>query len=172
MKNIKILGGVGAILCSISAVPHIGILAFTSGYVLLGIAYKGLSNKLEEERIFTYILIALILDFFASLGIIAGLSVFFLGFLHISSFTLFAFPPLVLGALFVWIIASIAGYFFFQANKTISEKTKEGLFNLSGILMFIGGLTIIIFLIGAFIGWIGYILIAVSFFSLNLDIFH
>lgn len=166
MRDIKIMGGVGAILCSISALPHIGIFIFIGGYVLLGIAYWRLSERVGEKKIFKYIFIALILDLLASIGIFIHLSLCFFSFFPAFPSDFFS-PSFIFTILSVWIVASLAGYFFFKGNKIVADKTEEKMFKRAGIYLFIGGLGIVIVAIGTLLAWIGYILLAVAFFSLK-----
>lgn len=169
MKEIKIIGGIGAIFCALSPLPNFGFLFFISGYILLLIAFKKLSDKLKDYRIWNYLLAALILDILATFGVF---SIFSLYFFHKLIFAPVLIPftfPFIIPCIFItWVLAGIAGYLFFKGAKIISEKTNEKLFKISGFLMLLGGLLIII-LVGALIDWIGFILLATSFFSLKSD---
>lgn len=169
MKEIKIIGGIGAISCALSPLPNFGLLFFVAGYILLSIAFKKLSDKLKDYRIWSYILAALILDMLATFGLF---SIFSLYFFHKLIFASILIPftfPLIISCIFItWIIAGIAGYLFFKGTKIVSEKTNENLFKTSGFLMLIGGLSIII-LVGALIAWVGFIVLATSFFCLKDD---
>ncbi len=169
MKEIKIIGGIGAIFCALSPLPNSGFLFFIAGYILLSIAFKKLSDELKDYRIWSYILLALILDLLATFGIYSIFSIYFLQKLIFASFLIpFNFSFIIALGFITWVIAMIAGYLFFKGTKIVSEKTNENLFKISGFLMFIGGLLIMI-LIGALIAWIGFILLATSFFSLKSE---
>lgn len=167
MKEIKLIGGIGAIFCALSPLPNFGFLFFIAGYVLLSIAFKKLSDELKDYRIWSYILAALILDIFATFGVYTIFSLYFFKKLIYTFFLIpFTFPFIIISISITWIIAGIAGYLFFRGTEIVSEKTNENLFKISGILMLIGGILIII-LVGAFIAWVGFIVLATSFFSLN-----
>ena len=169
MKEAKIIGGIGAIFCALSPLPNLGFLFFIAGYILLLIAFKKLSHELKDYRIWNYILFALILDLFATFIIYFIFSLYLFQKLIFAHFLIpFTFSFAIIAGLITWVIAGIAGYLFFKGTKIVSEKTNENLFKISGFLMFAGGLLIII-LIGALIAWIGFILLATSFFSLKSD---
>lgn len=169
MKEVKIIGGIGAIFCALSPLPNFGFLFFIAGYILLSIAFKKLSDKLKDHRIWNYILCALILDMLATFGIYNIFSLyFFQKLIFCSTLIPFTFSFIIIGIFITWIIAGIAGYLFFKGTKIVSEKINEELFKISGFLMLIGGLLIII-LVGALITWTGFILLATSFFCLKSD---
>lgn len=78
MKQIKLLGGIGAILLLLTIIPGIGLLFGIAGLVLILIALAQLSNIVVEKRIFNYYLTSVVVSVagsVASLTAVVGILV-------------------------------------------------------------------------------------------------
>jgi uncharacterized membrane protein len=139
------------------------------GVVLWLISMYQLSNILGKPSIFQKILIGFILN-------IAGVVIAFVfGLLAgISSFATMrdetgAILGLGLGFVIAFIIAyaiSLAAFYFYkEAYEILSQATAQNLFKLAGLLMFIGAITTILFGLGLLLIIVGYIVLAVAFFT-------
>ena len=71
MRDVKIYGGLGALLSLLSFVPHIGIVLSIAGLVLILIAIKYLSDMVNEPQLFKNMIIAMV-------AYIVGIVIFFL----------------------------------------------------------------------------------------------
>jgi uncharacterized membrane protein len=165
----KMLGGIGSILMLLGWIPGMGILLSILGVVLWIISMYQLSNILGKPSIFQKILIGFVLN-------IAGI-VIALGFglmAGISSFATMrdetgAILGLGLGFIVTIIVAYaislVAFYFYKEAYEVLAQATAHNLFKIAGLLMFIGAITIILFGLGALLIIVGYIVLAVAFFT-------
>lgn len=78
MKQVKLLGGIGAILLLLTIIPGIGLLFGIAGLVLILIALAQLSNIVVEKRIFNYYLTSVVVSVagsVASLTAVVGILV-------------------------------------------------------------------------------------------------
>ncbi len=176
--NEKILGGLGGIFLFLSFVPGIGTLIALAGYVLLLIAMYDISKVYNDQKIFNWSLMGVILStlgfivalFFgllsgaASFGLLGALS----GSNSMESTSVFG-ASLGVGtilAIIIGIALFIYAYFLmYKALRKVAEYTQISLFKLSGQLLFIGSILIFIF-IGVFLILIGWLLVGISFFKL------
>lgn len=168
-SNIKMLGGIGAVLLLLSWIPYIGFILYIVGLVLLSIAIKKLSDKAPEKTIFTKWIISIVIGIVGVLlmGVALG------GFLAlIGSSTdneAAAFGGMMIISLIGFIaIEIILGILYKQIFYRISEITGENIFRTAGIIFLIGGILSIIF-IGYFLFFIGWILVAIGFFSMKTN---
>ena len=178
LGNAKILGGVGAILMLIGS--FFGVLTIV-GLIMVFIAVKYISEEAKEENIFTNYLMYFV---FSLVAIIAALAIIFasiggniLNFGKIaqemaeeawqgSTEGIIKFLAGIIVALIVaWILMILASIYLRKSYNRIADYSKVNLFRTTGMLYFIGAITLIIF-IGFIILLIAKILEIVSFFSL------
>jgi len=190
----KMLGGIGSILILLGWMTGVGILFSIVGVVLWLISMYQLSNILGKPSIFQKVLIGFILNVagiiiafspFALKMVIAfpfGLLAKIL-FLFLFNLTRDETLDVTLdtsglgfGALIVITVALIAimvAYAIFvfgfylqkQAYEILAQATAFNLFKIAGLLLFIGAITIILFGLGALLIIVGYIVLAVAFFT-------
>jgi len=188
------LGGIGSILILLGWMTGVGILFSIVGVVLWLISMYQLSNILGKPSIFQKVLIGFILNVagiiiafspFALKMVIAfpfGLLAKIL-FLFLFNLTRDETLDVTLdtsglgfGALIVITVALIAiivAYAIFvfgfylqkQAYEILAQATAFNLFKIAGLLLFIGAITIILFGLGALLIIVGYIVLAVAFFT-------
>jgi uncharacterized membrane protein len=179
LRNLKTMGGIGAILLLIFPLV---------GFILILIAVKQLSDDIKREDIFRDFLICTIIS---SLALILGVFVIFfstwVGFIvWISSPSPSTpqppttYPPtpkfapeepgiffLFFAVIFLlsWAINSVASYYAQRGFLSLADITGERNFSLSGRLLFLGALLYII-LVGFVVYLVGIIFAIISFFSL------
>jgi uncharacterized membrane protein len=179
VRNLKTMGGIGAILLLIFPLV---------GFILILIAVKQLSDEIKREDIFRDFLICTIIS---SLALIIVIFVIFFS-TWLSLIVWFSspspsmpqphppYPPttqfapeepviffLFFGVIFLlsWAINSVASYFAQRGFLSLADITGERNFSLSGRLIFLGALLYII-LVGWVVYLVGIIFAIISFFSL------
>ena len=187
----KMLGGIGSILILLGWMTGVGILFGIVGVVLWLISMYQLSNILGKPTIFQKILIGFVLNI---AGMVVAFAPFALTMVIAFPFGLLAkivlfdltrdetldvtldISELGFGALIVIIVALIAimvAYAIFvfgfylqkQAYEILAQATAHNLFKIGGLLLFIGTITIILFGLGLLLIIVGYIVLAVAFFT-------
>lgn len=175
----KMLGGIGSILILLGLVTEIEILfiLFIVGFVLWLISIYQLSKKLEKPSIFQKVLIALILDV-AVLGFILAVAVTVIAF--VLEELMEGITPYVsmgdevvadikwwilVGIIAAYAILVVSAYFYKQAYEILAQATVHNLSKIAGLLLFIGAITTILFGLGALLIIVGYIVLAVAFFT-------
>jgi uncharacterized membrane protein len=168
----RILGGVGALLTGIGSLVlfsgAVGIVGIV-GLILVLVSMRGLADDFKDYAIYRNALNGFIFGFIGILVAIAVFAVF--GFL--SGF-IFAHPIVgalgFLGALGGWglmfIFVLIGGIFYKQAFDGLARKSGEGLLRTGSLLLLIGSILTII-LVGFFLLFIAWLLIAIGLFSLK-----
>jgi len=178
LSEAKILGGIGALLMLLGGfiLPGIGAII---GLVLLFIAVKYIGDEAKDGSIldnylmhFICVIIAVVamaVIFFASVGGFTFFKVLesmeFTDFWSVWNF----FKPYLLW----WIIALVIGWIFLMISamylrksyESIANHTKVHLFSTTGLIYFIGAITLII-AIGIIIILVAKILEIVAYFSL------
>ncbi|MFZ8785947.1 DUF996 domain-containing protein [Thermocrinis sp.] len=165
----KMLGGIGYILMMLSWMPRIGIFLALVGFVLWLISMYQLSNILRKPSIFQKVLIGFILGIVGvvialAFGLMTGVSLFasvrgetgaILGLgLGVASAILVAYAALV-----------VSFYFYKEAYEILAQAIAHNLFKIGGLLLFIGAITTILFGLGLLLMIVGYIVLAVAFFT-------
>jgi uncharacterized membrane protein len=162
------LGGIGYILVLLP-IPLIWIFLNIAGFILVLISMYQLSNILRKPAIFQKALIGTIL-------VLAGILIAF-AFGLMALIPLFVSPKnetgailgLGLGVIVAIIVAyaiSLAAFYFYkEAYKILAQATAHNLFKIAGLLMFIGAITTILFGLGLLLIIVGYIVLAVAFFT-------
>jgi len=168
----KMLGGIGALLILLSAVPGIGILFSIVGGVLLIVSIYQISNMLKKPAIFNKFIIGFVLGlsgwvialFF---GLLSFVGVFGLaGLLHAYFAAIFGMGiGIFVAIILVYILFVAATYFYKKAYSMLANALNHKLFSTAGLLMFIGAITIILFGLGAILLFVGWIILAVAFFT-------
>jgi len=157
----KLLGGIGAILLVLAVVPGIGILFLIVGLVLFIVSLYQISNMVKNPTIFKKYIIGL------ALGLIGWIIALFFGLLSFVGIAMFS--GMSIGIFFAIILAYVAivaaNYFYKQAFDMLASALNHKLFSTAGLLMFIGAITIILFGLGLILIFIGWIILAVAFFT-------
>jgi uncharacterized membrane protein len=160
----KMLGGIGSILIDIGWVlgwvPLIGVLlnlVGLAGFVLWFISLYQLSNMLKKSDIFRKALIGFILQ-------IVGLVMAVLFMLTVGEKSGFVFG-FIIGFIVAYPFNVIGSYFYKRAYDILALATAQNLFKTAGLLIFIGAITTILFGLGLLLMFVGYIVLAVAFFT-------
>ena len=180
LSEAKILGGIGALLMLLGGffLPGIGAII---GLILLFIAVKYISEEIKDKSIFdNYLLhfiytviaiVAVVAIFFFSIG---GFTFSFFTALESMEFTDFSsvwsfFAPYIIWWVFAlivgWILLIISSMYLKKSYYSIADQTKVKLFRTTGLIYFIGAITLIIG-IGFFILIIAKILEIFAFLNL------
>ncbi len=163
--NTKTLGGIGAIFILLSWVPYIGIGLYLIGLIFLSIALKDLSSKAPEKGILKKWLISIALIFFIAVSFILAIG-------SIAAFSNDINQDTIIGSgLAIWflifiIIQIVVGILYKQIFMAVYEITGENLFKTAANTFFWGGILSVI-LIGNILFFIGWILVAIAFFSIK-----
>jgi len=177
LSNAKIFGGVGAILTLIGGL--ISEVISLIGVVLIFIAVKYISEETKDNSIFNNYLISFI---FRICSIVAAIAIALLiigGAAFGSILTQKEMNPkemfgdiaeeilvgVIIGLIVMWIFLIISATYLRKSYDSIAKYTKVDLFKTTGMLYFIGAITVII-IVGLFILLIAIILEIVSYFSL------
>ncbi|MDI6851646.1 MAG: DUF996 domain-containing protein [bacterium] len=175
LKNIKYYGGIGVVLTLLGGLRRIGPLFRIAGIVLILIALSEFAQKFREDKIFRQYLIGVIVNivgmgFALIMAIITGAwSIVktliwgnYRGYYDIFSEISFA---VVFFALLIYAITILSTHFYRDSLKRIADKTGIKNFSIAGDLLFYGAIGTVLIL-GLFAMYIGWIILAVAFFSL------
>ena len=165
----KMLGGIGSISILLVFVPGtVATLLGIVGVVLWLISMYQLSNILRKPSIFKKVLIGFILNIVGTViafafGLTAGisLSAYVRGETGITS----GLGLLAVAIIVAYAISLAAFYFYKEAFDILAQATVHNLFKIAGLLMFIGAITTILFGLGILLIIVGYIVLAVAFFT-------
>ena len=163
--NTKILGGMGAIFILLSWVPYIGVGLYLIGLIFLTLAIKDLSTKAVDKGILKKWLISIALIFLIAISFIITLG-------SIAAISNDLNQDEIIGSgLAIWfiffvVIQIVIGILFKQIFTAISEITGETLFKTAANTFFWGGILSFI-LIGGILFFIGWLIVAIAFFSLK-----
>ncbi len=168
--NEKILGGLGCIFIVLGFIPWIGWMLGIAGIVLLFIAINKLAQIFSDKNIFNKFLTGFLISIGGILlGIIFGMFSMIPLMMEGSRHGMTAMPSGV-GFIFIFLVVyalNIFGmYFYRQCFDIIHNYTKINLFKLAGAFMFWGAVGVIVFGLGAIAIFVGWILLAIAFFSL------
>lgn len=197
LESSKTLGGIGAILMFVGALPYISTYGIVElvGVILVLVALHGLANFYRDRSIFNNAIYGVIAGI---VGIIVAAVVVVVTVLtSLRDFLIQIFPtwngtdwtalqgltpdtsnfdpaaiiPFLAGILVVivvvWIFAIIAAFFIRRSLKTLSARSTVGLFSTAGLLMLVGAVLIIIFGIGLILIWISVLILAIAFFTMK-----
>ena len=163
----KTLGGVGSILVLLGAIPIIGWLLATAGFILVLLAVKNVSEFVGEPAIFNDMIIAVPLAIvgLAVFGVIVVTAIYSYFFLSQLGSVSFLIVPLIVGFVVACVFYVVSAIFIRKSYDRIGRRLNVNMFRTTGFLYLIGAvLTIII--IGLLIILIAEILQIVSFFSI------
>jgi uncharacterized membrane protein len=166
LSRAKTLGGVGSILVLIGAIPIIGWLLATAGFILVLLAVKNVSEFVGEPAIFNDMIIAVSLAIvgLAVFGVIVVTAIYSFFILSQLGSVSFLIVPLIVGFVVACVFYVVSAIFIRKSYDRIGRRLNVNLFRTTGFLYLIGAvLTIII--IGLLI-IIAEILQIVSFFSI------
>lgn len=196
IDNIKMLGGVGAILMFLGVLPYLnyfGVLELI-GLILVMVALYNLASKYSEKGIFDNALYGLISGI---VGVVISVAVIIFTVLtSLTDFLYTIFPdwngdwaalsgltpdpsnislsgitPFLVGffavLVILWVFSIISAFFFRRSLTTLSEKSSVGLFSTIGLLLLIGTVLIIGFGVGLILIWISALLLAIAFFRIE-----
>jgi uncharacterized membrane protein len=197
IETSKTLGGVGAILLFIGAIPWTwpyGWVLVVVGLILGMIGFKGLADYYTDASVFNnalYGLIAGIVGGVVAVGtVVLAVLTSLTDFLYTiypswngdwsalsgltpdtTNLSISAIVPFLTGLfaalLILWIFAIIGFYFVRRSLTSLSAKSRVGLFSTAGLLMLIGAVLIIAVGIGLLLIWIAMLLLAIAFFQLK-----
>ena len=181
LSNAKMYGGIGAILTLVGGlVPSIGFAVQIVGFILVFLAVKDIYNVTKDGEIYSNYKMFFILSVISVIVVFGlGLAVGTIGaslfsnidFSQVTDFSTFmaemgtVFMVCIASFIISWILAIIGAIFIRRSYNKIAKHTGVGLFKTTGLLYFIGALTIIIG-IGLLIIFIAKILEIVAYFSL------
>jgi uncharacterized membrane protein len=197
IESSKNLGGIGAILLFIGAIPlvsYLWVVGFV-GAVLVLVALHGFANFYRERGIFNNALYGIIAGIVGV--VVAGLVTLSVVFANLEDLLYALYPtwngdwatiqgmtpdmsnfdpttifPLLVGLLavfaIVWIFSIIAAFFVRRSLKQVSDKTNTGLFGTAGLLLLIGAALIIVFGLGFILMWIAALILAIAFFNMRI----
>ena len=166
-SNTKTFGGIGAIFILLSWIPYIGIGLYIIGLIFMSIALKDLSNLAPEKGILKKWLISIALIFFIAISFIILIG-------SIAALSDDINQDAIIGSGFaIWVllfivIQIVVGILYKQIFSAVYKITGENLFNTAANTFFWGGILSII-LIGSILFFIGWILVAIAFFSLKTN---
>jgi len=183
LSNVKIFGGVGALLLLIGTfIPYAGPVISIVGLIFVFIAVKSISELAKDHDIFSNYLYHFI---FSIISIVAIFVIILIGFgaiggfswitslqdINITDFSTFwdyfggIIGYAILALLVGWILGIIAAIYLRRSYNSIAKHTKVGLFKTTGTFYFFGAITTII-VIGFLILFIARILEIIAYFSL------
>ena len=197
IESSKNLGGIGAVLLFIGAIPLVQYLWIVAvvGAALVLVALHGFASFYREQGIINNALYGVIAGI---VGVVAAVAVAFTVILanivdlmyelfpgwsgdwssiqgmtpDVSNLDPAALLPLLVGLLavvaIVWIFGILAAFFVRRSLKQVSEKTNVGLFGTAGLLLLIGAALIIVFGLGFILMWIAALILAVAFFTMKI----
>jgi uncharacterized membrane protein len=178
LSEAKILGGIGALLMLFGGfiLPGLGAIV---GLILIFIAVKYVSEECKDKSIFdNYLMhfvytviaiVAVVVIFFASIGGFTFFTVLeSMDFTDFNSVWTFFEPYImwwILALLIGWVFLIISSIYLKKSYYSIAKKTKVNSFRTTGLLYFIGAITLII-AVGIIIILIAKILEIIAYFHL------
>jgi uncharacterized membrane protein len=197
LETRKNLGGIGAILMFVGALPYISTYGIVEliGVILVLVALHGLANFYADRSIFNNAIYGIIAGI---VGVIVAAAVAVFSVLtQLVPFLQTIYPdwngtdwtalqgmtpdtsnlnpadvlPFIAGILVVivvvWIFSIIAAFFIRRSLKTLSVRSNVGLFGTAGLLLLIGAVLVIIFGLGLLLIWISALILAIAFFTMK-----
>jgi uncharacterized membrane protein len=196
IESSKNLGGIGALLLFIGAIPVVPYLWVVAavGVILILIALNGFANFYKERGIFSNALYGVLAGIVGA--VVAAIVAFAVILVNIEDFLYELYPgwtgdlssiqgltpdmsnfdpttifPLIAGMLIViavvWVFSIIAAFFVRRSLNQVSNKTSTGLFGTAGLLLLIGAALTIVG-IGVILMWIAALLLAIAFFTMKV----
>jgi len=178
LSEAKILGGIGALLMLLGGfiLPGLGAII---GLILLFIAVSYVSEECKDKKIFDNYLLHFV---YTIIAIVAVVVIFFISIGGFTFFTLLEeidftdfnsvwsfFEPYIkwwISALIIgWVFLIISSIYLKKSYYSIADQTKVNLFRTTGLIYFIGAITLIVG-IGFIIIFIAKILEIIAYFNL------
>lgn len=181
LSEAKAMGGIGSILILLLFVPTVGFFLAIIGFILTLIAVHILSVELGERRIFSDMILAVVLGIVAVavLGVTvvgAVLKLIGMGSFVGSEFVLnpnltpgdwIGFITVVLpGLLAVWVLFIVSAIFVRRSYAGISSKLNIRLFETGALIYLIGAITVIV-VFGILLIIVSEVIFAIAFFSIR-----
>lgn len=182
MNEVKMLGGIGALLTVLTLAPTAGFVLGIVGAVLMLVAVKYASEILGDPKIFTNMLYAVIIGIIGlviAVGAVASAVFQAMGLGYLSSSLAFTPPSSVsagdvagligtvlFGLAAVWVCFIVSSIFLRRSYTELGKRLNVGLFGTAALLYLIGAALLIV-LIGFILIFVAEILLIVAFFSIN-----
>jgi uncharacterized membrane protein len=181
LSQAKTLGGVGAILVLLSAVPSVGWLLAIVGFILMLLAIRDIAEIEGDRSIFRDMLVAVglaIIAIVVGVLVVVGSVLRFVGLnaLNIGpNFNASSVPAgdwvgligsILLGLAVVWVVMLVSAVYVRRCYNEIASKLKVNTFQTAGLVYLIGAATTII-LVGFILLFVAQILVVVAFFSIE-----
>ncbi len=166
-SNTGTIGGLGTVFLLLGWIPYIGFILYIAGIIMISIALKRISDKAKTKGIFKKWIISIVLGFIAMFLFIAAFFILlsFSNYNTSNNDILFS-SVLIIGYLIFVTLQIILGILYKQIFYGVYEITSEKLFKTAADVFFWGGILSIIF-IGGILFFIGWIIIAIAFFSIK-----
>ncbi len=161
-SSVKVLGGLGSIFIALSFIPYIGFVFALVGFILILTSVKKASEYLKADVLFKDFVRGIVVYIVGTLiALLFGIGSLISAMHNGSSVS----GILLILAFFVSYVLSIVGSSFMKkVFVEMASLTGNDLFSWGGKLLFWGTVLTII-LIGALVAWIGWIVLAVAFFT-------
>ena len=182
MNEVKMLGGIGALLTVLTLAPTAGFVLGIVGAVLMLVAVKYASEILGDPKIFTNMLYAVIIGIIGlviAVGAVASAVFQAMGLGYLSSSLAFTPPSSVsagdvagligtvlFGLAAVWVCFIVSSIFLRRSYTELGKRLNVGLFGTAALLYLIGAALLIV-LIGFILIFVAEILLIVAFFSID-----
>lgn len=181
LTEAKAIGGIGAILVLLTAVPSVGWILGIIGFILILIAIKFISDEVKDRKIFSDMMISVVLSIIAVAvaGIMVVAAVFRLfglgtftdtGFVvnpNVQPGDWLGFAAIILPFLAaVWVLFILSAVFLRRSLEQTKVKLGVRLFGTAGLIYLIGAITVIIG-VGFLLILIAEIILAIAFFSIR-----
>ncbi len=176
-RQTKQMGGWGLVVALAGSVLGIVIpifwIVFLTGWVIAILAYMRASDEYSEPAIKNNVITALILMivywvvmFLSGGAMIAGVMTAMVGEGHMGM-TMGGIG--LLGLIVAWILGVVASWFWYKANRMMTQKSGVNLFKIGGLLFFIGEILTVIF-VGSLLILAGLIVLIVAWFSVQEEV--
>lgn len=183
ISEAKAMGGIGAILVILTAIPSFGWIIGVIGFVLILIATSQISRYVNDRAVFNNMLYSVILSIIAVVVVGVAVIVAFFRVLGLGSFTggtfmmnpnvtqgdyIALFMTLIPAVVAVWVLFIVSAIFLRRSLTSMGDHLDVRLFGTTGLLYLIGACTVII-AIGILLIFVAEILLAISFFSIDVQ---
>ncbi len=161
-SSIKVLGGLGSAFIALGFLPYIGFIFGLAGFILIFLAVKKFSQEFKVETVFrdfvrglvVYVVGAVIAFVFGVGSIVSAM--------HNSSAASGIF--LIVAFIASYVLSVVGASFMKKVFVEMASLTGNDLFSWGGKLLF-WGTVLTILLVGVFVAWISWIVLAIAFFT-------